>query len=385
MAQQPNSQEVIPLAQPDIQEADKQKVLSVFENDRLALGPYLQQFEEQFAEWNGNQHGVGVSSGTAALHLCLESLLPSIPKNQKKSQPEVITTPLSFVSSTTTIIHAGARPVFVDIKPDSLSLNPDHLSDAITRSTAGILPVHLFGIPANMPQIMQFANQYDLFVLEDACEAPGATIQNQNVGTWADAATFAFYPNKQMTTGEGGVITTDDNRIARDVQSLRNQGRDPDSSWLRHDKLGYNYRMSELQAALGVSQLQRLSEMLDRRTRVASMYKEKLENIEEVSVLPSFPDRNISWFVFVVFLDDELNRTHIRKQLENQGIQTGTYFPCIHKQPFFQKHFPDYDQSFPVAEHLSSRSLALPFFNKITEDQIETVINALKQAICQDQ
>lgn len=376
-------QSSIPLAQPDIDQTDCDAVLDVLHSNRLSLGPYKKKFEQSFSNWIGTKHGIATSSGTGALHLILTALLQRCSFDAENHTPEIITTPLSFVASTTTILHANAKPVFVDIDPRTMAIDPSKLEEVITPKTVGILPVHLFGIPADMPAIQNIANQHDLFIVEDACEAPGARLKGQNVGTFSDAASFAFYPNKQLTSGEGGMITTDDSELAETLESLSNQGRDADADWLKHDKLGFNYRMSELHAALGYSQLQRLPSFLNRREQIAKTYNEKLRDIEEITTLPSFSNRTISWFVFVVKLNSNIHRKRLQEILHNKGIETGTYFPCIHEQPFFQNHFPDFEESFPVAEEWASRTLALPFFNDITENQINTVVKHLQESIRQ--
>ncbi len=374
--------EEISLSAPDLTDRERRAVSEVLNGHRLSLGPKLTAFEDQFAGFAETEHAVAVSSGTAALHVLLLALLQREPGGDGETA-EVITTPFSFVSSTTTILHAGARPVFVDVHPETLNLDPSGLQEAVTEQTAGILPVHIFGTPADMDPINDVAEEHNLFVVEDACEAIGATYKGSRVGTLSDAGTFAFYPNKQMTTGEGGMVVTDREDLAQACRSLRNQGRNPESDWLRHDRAGFNYRMNEMQAALGVTQLERIDELLARRKSVAEMYSQKLRHLEQVSLLPESEDRTRSWFVFVVLLDPDLPREQIRDHMAESGIETGVYFPCIHKQPFYQSRFGHEEHRFPVAEDAARRTLALPFHNHLDEEQVNKVVETLKAGIQQ--
>lgn len=385
----------IPLSKPDIGEREIQVVTEVLQSNRLSLGPKLMEFEKTFAAYVGTQHAVGVSSGTSALHLCVHALGIG-------PQDEVITTPFSFVASTNCILYAGAIPVFLDIDPVTLNLDPKHLrrflrqscvldagSGALINKETGrtvraILPVHVFGLPCDMDPILELASHFRLAVLEDACEALGAEYRGRRAGTFGDAAVFAFYPNKQMTTGEGGMIVTNNQETAALCRSLRNQGRDEDASWLSHARLGYNYRLSELQSALGLAQLERISELLQARDRVAEAYSRALTGIPHLILPAEFADNKRSWFVYVVQLDcpsPKAVRDRVLFKLRNRGIECQAYFPALHRQNHIAREAEVPFEPLARAEHASDRSIALPFFPSETQEEIEQVSRCLAEIL----
>lgn len=363
----------ISLSAPDITEADIESVTRVLRSGRLSLGPVLQEFEERFAEFVGTRHAVAVSSGTAALHLCMLTL-------ELQPEDEVITTPFSFIASANCIMMVGAVPVFVDIDPDTWNINTNLIRRAISARTRAILPVHVFGQPAKMDAIQDIALSEGLSVIEDACEAVGAYYREQAVGTFGDAGTFAFYPNKQMTTGEGGMITTNQQTLADTVRSLRNQGRDSTSCWLSHQRLGYNFRLSDINAALGLSQLARLDTLVEQRSRVAEWYRQRLKSDSRL-ILQHVPrDVQMSWFVFVVRLNDDydpVDRDRILGQLQAKSIGCSNYFAPIHLQPFYRERFDYREGDFPKCEHLAARTIALPFHANLSEAEVDTVCREL--------
>src|SRR5262245_51569833 len=371
----------IPMSQPDITSAERAAVLDVLSGATLALGPRLDLFERGLAAYVGAPHGVGVSSGTAGLHLCV--VAAGVGEGDA-----VLTTPFSFVASANCVLYERARPVFVDIDPVTLTIEPNALEAAARKLVArrgrlkAILPVHVFGHPADMDPIRHVAERYGLAVIEDACEAVGAAYRSRAVGTLGDAAVFAFYPNKQMTTGEGGMIVTSDPAWDVLFRSLRNQGRDVFDGWLQHSRLGWNYRLDELSAALGAVQVERLDEILARRARVADAYTERLGRFEHVTPPAIAPwVSRMSWFVYVVRLAPWLDRDAVIRGLDERGVPARAYFPPIHLQPFYRERFGFRPGDFPVSEEMGRRCLALPFFGAITEPQIETVCGALCEVL----
>ena len=382
----------IPLSQPDISESDIQAVTSVLRSGRLSIGPRQDLFEQMVAARTKRTHGVAVSSGTAGLHLVLKAL--GIGPGD-----EVITTPFSFVASANCILMAGATPVFVDIDPASLNLDPARLEKAITEKTKAIVAVEIFGNPRHMDRIAQIAGAHEIVLIEDACEALGGVHMGKPVGSFGRAAVFGFYPNKQITTGEGGMIVTDDDRLAELCRSLRNQGRSSDAhkgdanksgAWLAHERLGYNYRMSEITAALGCSQMERLDAFLDARRNVAGMYMRRLMDFDDL-ILPNVQpgtEEDMSWFVFVVRLSDQYGHTErdrIIQGMRRHEVGASNYFPCIHLQPFYREQFGFKKGDFPASESISERTIALPFFNKMDETQVELVCHTLKVMIQREQ
>ncbi len=370
----------IPLSSPDITEPEIEAVVATLRSPHLSLGPRLTEFEATFTHLTGVEHAVAVSSGTAGLHLAMLALGIG-------PAHEVIVPSFTFIATANAIRYVGATPVFVDIDPITLNLSPAAVEQTITRRTRAILAVHTFGVPADMPALAAIAKRNNLALIEDACEALGGTIRTTSgiraVGGFGDIAVFAFYPNKQITTGEGGVIVTRSAELAAHMRSLRNQGRSSSDTWLQHTELGYNYRLSEIACTLGIGQMKRLPEILTRREQIARHYHRELASVTEL-ILPSLEIRNarISWFVYVVRLAKSFtssDRDLILQNLEQAGIGCGCYFAPIHLQPAYtyllQSAF------LPVTEFVAGRTIALPFFNRIHESQIATVCDALKLAI----
>jgi perosamine synthetase len=367
----------IPLSRPEVGHLELDRLARVLESGRLALGPQTAEFEKRIAQRAGTAHAVAVSSGTAALHLIVRALGIG-------DGDEVITTPYSFVASANAPLFERARPVFVDIDPVTLNIDPGRVEDAITPKTRAILAVDVFGLPAPWQELTDIANRRGLRLIDDACEAFGATLQGQPIGSWGDAAAFGFYPNKQITTGEGGCITTGDASIADLCRSMRNQGRQSDA-WMSHHRLGFNYRMSELSAAVGCAQLDRFDDLQGRRERVAGWYDECLSAIGSDLAFPARPmDAARSWFAFVVRLKEHFSpeaRDELISILRGLGIESAPYFPAIHLQPFYRERFGYGPGAFPVAEAASERTLALPFFPSLTEQDVDRVCDSLKTAL----
>jgi dTDP-4-amino-4,6-dideoxygalactose transaminase len=371
----------IPMCEPDISAADRAAVLEVLATPTLALGPKLTVFERQAAAYVGVAHGIGVSSGTAGLHLAM--IAAGVGDGDV-----VLTTPFSFVASANCALYVGARPLFVDIEASTLGIDPEALERAVRRLVAtaarpkAIVPVHVFGQPCDMDPILDTAARYGLVVIEDACEAIGATYRDRPAGALGDAAVFAFYPNKQMTTGEGGMIVTSRPDWDSLLRSLRNQGRDVFDGWLTHSRLGYNYRLDEMSAALGVGQLERLDDLLARRARVARWYTERLASTGGLRppAMASTTTR-MSWFVYVVQLEPRFDRDRVIVELGRRGIPARPYFPPIHLQPFYRQRFGFRPGDFPAAERAGSSCLALPFFGGMREEQVDTVCGALQEVL----
>ncbi|MGA9857480.1 MAG: DegT/DnrJ/EryC1/StrS family aminotransferase [Solirubrobacteraceae bacterium] len=360
--------EPIPAARPVIGAAEEQAVLDVLRSGRLSLGPRLGEFERAFAIRVGAPHASAVSSGTAGLHLALRAVGVS-------DGDEVVTSPFSFVASANAVVFERARPVFADIDPVTLNLDPQAAASAVTDRTTAILPVHIFGFPADLPAFERFG----LPIVEDACEALGAThADGTPVGGRGHPAVFAFYANKQLTTGEGGMVTVADPAIKQQIDSERNQGRAPDMGWLDHDRLGFNYRLSDIACALGLAQLERLDEMLAGRSRVADLYREALAGTEGLGLpCPDGADRR-GWFVFVVQLPDGVDRDETVRALTARGIQSRPYLPAIHLMTFYRERFGHREGEFPICEDVARRSIALPFFPAMTEGQVDRVVSELR-------
>jgi perosamine synthetase len=372
----------IPLSQPDLTEAEISAVVAVLRTPRLALGPRVEEFERRVADYAGCRFGVAVNSGTSALHLIVRGL-------EIGPGDEVITTPFSFVASANCLLYERATPVFADIDPVTLNLDPAAVEAAITPRTRGILGVDIFGRPAAWERLREIARRHELLLIEDACEAIGARYRWAD-GSWgrcgglAPVGCFAFYPNKQMTTGEGGMIVTDREDLARLARSLRNQGRDEGAGWLQHARLGYNYRLSDLNCALGLAQLERLDEMLAARRQVAAWYAEALGDLPQVQVPVAGEGEEISWFVYVVRLAPgytRADRDAILDRLRQSGIASSNYFTPLHLQPYMREQFGFSEGDFPVTESVSARTIALPFFNRLTREQIAEVAGALREAL----
>jgi perosamine synthetase len=367
--------EQIPLAQPEIGAREEELALEVLRSGRLSLGPMGERFERDFAAWLGSEDAVAVSSGTTALHLGVRAL-------GWGPGDEVLTSPFSFVASANCLLYEGVRPVFCDVDPETLNLDPAAVAAAMGERTRGILPIHIFGYPAAMPALGALAAANDLGILEDACEALGAVdSEGHKVGTRGNLATFAFYANKQMTTGEGGMIVPNDPAAAARLRSERNQGRAADMGWLDHGGIGFNYRLSDIAAALGVAQVEKLGSLLERRAAVALLYERGLAGIEVVRAPIAGRGRERrSWFVYVVRLDPAVDRDATIARLADRGVASKAYLPCIHLFPHLRE-LGYREGQFPVAEAASADSLALPFFPAMSEAQVARVCQELAAAI----
>ncbi|HEX8085014.1 MAG TPA: DegT/DnrJ/EryC1/StrS family aminotransferase [Solirubrobacteraceae bacterium] len=356
------------MARPVLGDREEELVLEVLRSGRLSLGPMLPRFERDFASWLGVEHAAAVSSGTAGLHLALRAAGVG-------EGDEVVTSPFSFIASANAALYVGARPVFADVDPTTFNLDPGAARAAVTDRTAALLPVHIFGAPADTPAFESFG----LPIVEDACEALGAVHDDgTRVGTRGHPAVFAFYANKQMTTGEGGMVVCDA-ATKQQIESERNQGRAPDMGWLDHDRLGFNYRLTDIQCALGIAQLERLDELLAARRRVAGWYREALAGIDGLTLPADLPGR--SWFVYVVQVPPGVDRDETIRALRARGVDAKPYLPAIHLFAFYRERFGHREGEFPVAEDVAARSLALPFFPQLTEGEVGQVSEALRAAL----
>jgi perosamine synthetase len=365
----------IPLSAPDITEAEIEAVVGVLRSSRLSLGPVTEQFEAAVAEYVSLPNAVAVSSGTAGLHLCIRAL-------DIGEGDEVIVPSFTFIAAANAIRYERAIPVFVDIDPGTLNIDPQKIEQAITPRTRAILVVHTFGVPAEMAAILEIAQRHGLQVIEDACEAIGAEYRGCRAGSMGNAGVFAFYPNKQITTGEGGVVVTRDEELARRIRALRNQGRYESDDWFQHTELGYNYRISDINCALGLAQMGRLEAILQKRAQVASTYHRRLSLCTEFSLPPiALASGRISWFVYVVRLHavGRLERDAIMRGLAAAGIASGRYFAPIHLQPSYAAW--RHSANLAVTEGVASRTLALPFFNNIEADAIDYVCDTLGRLV----
>jgi perosamine synthetase len=360
--------ELIPLARPVLGAREEDAVLEVLRSGQLSLGPRVPEFEGAFAARVGARFGSAVSSGTAGLHLALRAAGVS-------DGDEVVTTPFSFVASANVAAFERARPVFADIDPVTLNIDPDAAAAAVSPRTTALLPVHIFGYPADMVALERLG----LPIVEDACEAlGGAYADGSPIGSRRHPAVFAFYANKQMTTGEGGVVVCDSPELKARFDSERNQGRAPDMDWLDHDRLGFNYRLSDIACALGLAQLERLDSLLAGREQVAALYAEALRDLEGLTLpCPNHGLARRGWFVYVVQLPRELERDDVIRALATQGIPSKPYFPPIHLMSYYRETFGYRPGQFPVAEDVGARSIALPFFPEMTESQVGRVAAAL--------
>jgi perosamine synthetase len=366
----------IPLSRPYLGEREEELVLDVLRSGRLSLGPTIERFEEQIAERTGAPYAVALSSGTAGLHLLARSagLGPG---------DEAITSPFSFVASANCFVVEGATPVFADVDPRTLNLDPAAVKAAITDRTKAIVAVDIFGYPCELDELRALADEHGLALIDDACEALGAEYKGAPLGSHGPSAVFAFYPNKQVATGEGGVVTTHSEDEWRLLRSLRNQGRSYEGGrWFHHPHLGFNYRWTDLQAAVGVAQLEKLDEILAFRSAVAGRYDELLADVEGVETpLSDDSDHVRSWFVYVVLLAEGIDRTRVAAELSEQGIESGEYLPCIHLQPYMRKAYGFAEGLCPIAEDASRRTLALPFFPQLEHEDQERVASALSGAL----
>jgi len=368
----------IPLSKPDITEKEIKAVLGVLKTPHLSLGKNYLEFERLIAKFAGVKYAVTVNSGTSGLHLIIRAL--GISKGD-----EVITTPFSFIASSNCILYEGARPVFVDIKSDTFNIDPGLVEGLITDKTKAILAVDIFSQPADWDELKKIAKKHKLYLIEDSAEALGSEYGGKKCGSFGDAAIFAFYPNKQVTTGEGGIILTNKKKIYELCRSMANQGRRVDNGkWLEHIMLGYNYRLDEMSCALGVAQMKRIKEILNKRRRVAELYNKKLKVIEDLEIPHVKFGNKLSWFVYVVKLAENLGgrkRDRIIKKMVEKGIQCSNYFQTIHLQPFYKESFSYEKGDFSVAEDVSERTLALPFFNTLKEKEIDFIVKNLKEIL----
>jgi perosamine synthetase len=365
----------IPLSAPDITEAEIEAVTAVLRSPRLSLGPKLEEFEHVLADYVGVSHAVAVNSGTSGLHLCIRAL-------DIGEGDEVIVPSFTFIAAANVVRYERARPVFVDIAPIALNLDPEKIEAAITPRTRAIMVVHTFGVPADMDAILAIAQRHGLYVIEDACEAIGAEYKGRRVGSFSHTAVFAFYPNKQITTGEGGMIVTPDAQLAARMRALRNQGRYDSSAWLQHAEVGYNYRICEMNCALGIEQMKRIEEILGKRQAVAEAYHRALADLEGIALPPlRFPHLRVSWFVYVIRLADSYTAEHrneLLSFLQREGIGCAPYFAPIHMQPSYSNWR---SARLPVTEAVAERTLALPFFNNLSQLQIEDVARVLREGL----
>ena len=367
-----SSEEALALARPVIGPEEEARVLAALRSGQLALGPLLGEFERAFARRVRARHASAVSSGTAGLHLALRAVGVS-------EGDEVITSPFSFVASANVALYERARPVFADIDPVTLNVDPDAVAAAVTERTAALLPVHIFGYPADLPSLERLG----LPIVEDACEALGAICgDGVPVGGRGHPAVFGFYPNKQLTTGEGGMVCVADAAMKERIDSERNQGRSPDMDRLDHDRLGFNYRLSDIACALGLAQLERLDELLQARAGVASFYRQALSSIERLELpCPDSGGARRGWFVFVIQLPRGVERDGVVTALRERGVPSKPYFPAVHLMTFYRERFGHREGEFPVCEDVAARSIALPFFPQMTEGQVARVADELRSVL----
>jgi perosamine synthetase len=383
----------IPMSCPDLTDLERQAVLDVFSTNYLSMGSRILAFEEAFRKYTGLKHAIGVSSGTSGLHLCVRA-------SGISTGDLVLTTPFSFVASTNVILYEQAVPIYVDVQADTGNIDPGLAQQAAQDLAEGgsraerwmprkgwkdgaafkaLLPADIFGQPCDLDGMRAIATAHRVALIEDACEALGSEYRGARVGTQGDMAVYAFYPNKQITTGEGGMIVTNDDQAAAMMQAMRNQGRAPGDTWLQHTYLGYNYRLNEFNAALGTVQMSRLEELLANREQVAAWYDRHLAGISGVSRPRILPETTrMSWFVFIIWLEDEKTRDRVARELENRGIPVRPYFTPIHLQPYMVERFGYQKGDFPNTENLGERGLALPFSGKMTEEMVAEVCNHLR-------
>jgi len=372
----------VPLSSPDIVEKDIEAVVGAMKTRFLSIGPKVVEFEKRIGSFVGTKYAVAVNSGTSALHLIIKGMGIG-------EEDVVITTPFSFIASSNCILFERARPLFVDIEKETLNLDANKVEEKLEslskeelEKVKALLVVDAFGQPADWDRFKEIGEKYNLRLIEDSAEALGAEYKSKKAGNLGEVGVFAFYPNKQISTGEGGILVTDNEELARLARSMRSQGRGESGEWLDHERLGYNFRMDELSAALGCSQIERIEEILEKRAKVAEMYGEKLAEVEEVQVpyIASYVSR-MSWFVYVIRLERSVDRNKIIKYLNEQGVQCKPYFTPIHLQPFYRKMFGYKEGNFPITEDVAGRTIALPFFNNLQEEQIDYVVEKLKEGI----
>lgn len=365
----------ISMSAPDLDDSDIQAVLSVLRSGRLSLGPATEAFEDAIASYVGVRHAVAVSSGTASLHLIVRAL--GIGEGD-----EVLVPSFTFAASVNVLLYERAIPVFVDIEAETYNLDPDDLRSKITPRTKAILAVDVFGHPCEWDAILALAREYGLKVIDDSCEALGAEYGGRKLGQFGDAAAFAFYPNKQITTGEGGMIVTDDDEIARLCRSMRNQGRGQMGAWLEHERLGFNYRMDEMSGALGLSQMRRIEEFLSRRENVAGLYNARFDGLDWVRPPVVKANVRMSWFVYVITLAEGIDRAAVARAAENRGVPVRAYFSPVHMQRYIIDCL-GYSQGLALTESIAKRTLAIPFHNQLTATEIEAVVDALAASVDQ--
>ena len=367
---------MIPLARPSLSAREEELVLETLRSGRLALGPRLPEFENALSRRVGGLPVSAVSSGTAGLHLAIREA-------GARAGDEVVTTPFSFVASANCLLYENAKPVFCDIDPRTLNVDPAAAAAAVGPRTTGLLPVHIFGYPADMPALERLAAERGLWIVEDSCEALGAVhADGTRGGARGNLSVFAFYPNKQMTTGEGGAVVCPDSVAKQRIDSERNQGRAPSMDWLDHDRLGFNYRLDDLSCALGLGQLERIEELLAGRARVAALYGEALADVEGLELpCPDADGDRRSWFVYVVQLPRGVDRDAAVLAMRDRGVDSKPYLPAIHLMSFYRERFGHRESEFPVCEDVAARSLALPFFPQLTDGEVEQVAETLRGVV----
>ena len=381
----------VPLSRPYLGKEEIEAVAEVLRTPFLSLGPRFREFEAMFSEYMGGHKAIAVSSGTAGLHLAVRAV-------GVREGDLVITTPFSFISSSNVILYERGVPLFFDIDVRTLNLDPERVRDYLKKKTrrdkegnvidiergkriAAMILVHIFGHPVDMDPFIEMSREYDIPIIEDACEALGALYKGKKAGTFGEISVFAFYPNKQITTGEGGMVTTARDDYAELIRSMRNQGRGDNGRWLNHVRLGYNYRMDELSAALGIAQMRKLDFILKKRDEIARLYTELLSEVEGVEAPFVAPWARMSWFVYVVRLSGGIDRERVMKKLKEAGIDSRPYFPPIHLQPFYRETFGFKEGDFPVTESISKRTVALPFYTGLEPEKVRYVVDELKKAI----
>jgi perosamine synthetase len=365
----------VPLSRPYVDEREEELVLDVLRSGRLSLGPAIERFEELLAERVGAPFAAAVSSGTTGLHLLCH--IAGVEEGD-----EVITSPVSFVATANCFLIEGGVPVFADVDPSTLNLDPAAVEAAITDRTKGIMAVDMFGYPCELDELREIAERHGLWLIDDSCEALGAEYKGAPIGSHGPSGAFGFYPNKQLTTGEGGMVTTHSEEEWELLKSLRNHGRSYDSRWFHHVRLGFNYRITDLQAALGIAQLEKLDRMLELRSEAAGRYTELLRGVDGVEPPhPDDADHKRSWFVYVVKLARGIDRESVMQSLSAQGIEAGLYVPAVHLQPYMRERYGFAEGVCPVAEDACSRTLALPFFPQLEAADQELVVDALRGAL----
>jgi len=368
------TKELLSMSAPDLDDSDIQEVLAVLRSGRLALGPKTEEFEEVMGTYLGVRHAIAVSSGTAGLHLLVRAL-------GLGPGDEVLVPSFTFVASVNALLYEGITPVFVDIEPETYTIDPQEMVKKITPRTKAMMVVDVFGHPAEWDAITTIAREHNLKIIDDSCEALGAEYKGRKLGQFGDGAVFAFYPNKQITTGEGGMVVTNDEKLATLLRSLRNQGRGEMGAWLRHEHLGYNYRMDELSAALGVSQMRKIESLLTKRAQVAQWYTERLSSFSWLRTQVVKPYVRMSWFVYVITLARGFCRDEVIQNLHTLGIPARGYFSPVHLQPYMQKRFGFRRGELPLTEDIAQRTIALPFHNNLRLEEIETVVAGLQESI----